>query len=191
MRPVQIFSVFLLCIPAFSAPGKSLDGIWCSRGEKSVIQFEYKETASIILQDQFCILLKTTSTIDDVSVGRAITQYKRVLDYPTQTAGYVVDRKDSTNMLYDAGLFAFAKDDGRNRLIIVDSSDRTTFDLTLKGENLLQGFVQEIGWISKTKVRNAFAGFVRFDRTSDLPDDFDSQWSKYDAASGHIVVKYR
>ena len=86
---------------------------------------------------------------------------------------------------------AFAKDDGRNRLIIVDSSDRTTFDLTLKGENLLQGFVQEIGWISKTKVRNAFAGFVRFDRTSDLPDDFDSQWSKYDAASGHIVVKYR
>ena len=151
---------------------------------KILIQFEYKDSAHELLKEQFCILLKTTRTIDDVSVGRVISQYKRVEDFPLRVANYVV--KD---MIFDAALFAFANDSGRKRLVIVDATDRTTFDLTLKEENLLQGFVQEVGLISKTKTRNAFAGYVRFDITGDLPDDFDSKWVEYDEATHHTIVK--
>jgi hypothetical protein len=184
MRSFQLLGVLLLTMPVFATPGKSLDGVWCSRGEKSLIQFEYKDSAHELLKEQFCILLKTTRTIDDVSVGRVISRYKRVEDYPLRVANYVV--KD---MIFDAALFAYANDSGRKRLVIVDATDRTTFDLTLKEENLLQGFVQEVGLMSKTKTRNAFAGYVRFDRTGDLPDDFDSKWVEYDESTHQTIVK--
>ena len=184
MRKFQLIGIFLLTLPVFATPGKSLDGEWCSRGEKSLIQFEYKDTAHELQKEQFCILLKVTRSIDDVSVGRAISRYRRVKDFPLDAGNHVV--KD---MIYDAALFAFANDGGRKRLVIVDATDRTTFDLTLKNDNLLQGFVQEAGSMSKTKTRNAFAGYVRFDRIGGLPDDFDSKWVEYDKASHSSVIK--
>ena len=184
MRKFQLIGIFLLTLPVFATPGKSLDGEWCSRGEKSLIQFEYKDTAHELQKEQFCILLKVTRSIDDVSVGRVISRYRRVKDFPLDAGNHVV--KD---MIYDAALFAFANDGGRKRLVIVDATDRTTFDLTLKNDNLLQGFVQEAGSMSKTKTRNAFAGYVRFDRIGDLPDDFDSKWVEYDKASHSSVIK--
>ena len=161
----------LLTLPIAGLADSLLDGVWCSDGKNSMIQWESHDYASQTEKDQFCIMLKTTKSGKGTMVGRGITTYKNLQSKVDPSAGL---RKDK--VFYDASVFAFSSHQDGYRLVMVDVTDTTLFDLRFGADDTLQGFVIEKGSVKKTKSRNAFAGYLYFVKSGALPEDFDQTW---------------
>ena len=173
MKIMRYIGLAVLAIQAVAQPEIVVDGVWCSNGEDNFIQWECELEATALEKDQFCIMLKATKTGRGVIVGKGVSRYKKSSYTPHRAASLL-----KHDVFYDATVFSFASHQGGYRLMMVDVTDKSMFDLRLGPENTFEGFVVESGGMIKTATRNAFSGYVRFVRTEPLPKNFDDIWEK-------------
>ena len=173
MKIMRYIGLVVLALQAVAQPEMVIDGVWCSDGEDNFIQWESELEATALEKDQFCIMLKATKKGRGVIVGRGISRYKKMGNTPNR-AGSLLEH----DVFYDASVFSFASHHGVYRLMMVDVTDKSMFDLRLMPENTFEGFVIEPGGMIKTATRNAFSSYIRFVKTESLPKNFDDIWEK-------------